>query len=187
MAEVGKKSDRLREKGAQHTPPTCIREMGQASASTGRDQETPYASGGEGAGKPETRVELSEGSWQLHDPPRTPRCCCRGVLGTRNSHGAQTVTGSRNIRITKCGRPLRCGPHSSEEWRSCLCRTMRNGRGGAQKSHHLHSRNTSYPPGKGDVCGSVKSGDPAVSDAREVQKKSSPSMEDRQRMVLRIP
>ncbi len=125
MAEARKRSDRLREKDAQHKPPACIREMGQAPTSAGRNQETPYASGGEGAGKPEARVELPEGSWQLHDPPGTPRCCCRGVLDTRDSHGAQTVTGSRNRRITKRGRPLRWGPHSSEEWRSCLRRTMR--------------------------------------------------------------
>ncbi len=62
MAEARKKSDRLREKDAQHTPPACVRKMGQASASAGRDQETPYASGGEGAGKHETGVELPEGS-----------------------------------------------------------------------------------------------------------------------------
>ncbi len=137
--------------------------------------------------EPETRMELPEGSWQLHDPPGTPRGCCRGVLDTRDSHGAQTVTGSRNRRITKHGRPLGCGPHSSEEWRSCLRRTMRIGRGGAPKSHRLHSRNTSDSPGRGDVCRSVKPGDPTVSNAREVQKKGPPSMEDRPRMVLQIP
>ncbi len=62
MAEARKKSDRLREKDAQHTPPAYIRGMGQASASAGRDQETPYASGGKRVGKPEAGVELPEGS-----------------------------------------------------------------------------------------------------------------------------
>ncbi|MFN9907300.1 MAG: hypothetical protein ACK56F_14470, partial [bacterium] len=51
----------------------------------------------------------------------------------------------------------------------------------------MHSRNTSDPPRRRGVCGSVKLGDPTVSDTCEVQGKGPPQMEDRKRMVLRIP
>jgi hypothetical protein len=187
MAEAREGSDHLREEDAQHTPPACVREMDQASAGTGSDQKAPHASGGEGVGEPETGVELPEGSQKLHDPQGTPRGCYGGVLDAGDSYGAQAVTGSWSRRITKRGRPLWRRPRSSKEWRSCLCRAVWNGRGGAPKPHRLHPRNTSDPPGRRDVRGSFEPGDPTISDACEVQERGPSPMEDRERMVLRIP
>ncbi|MFN9979427.1 MAG: hypothetical protein ACK53Y_05915 [bacterium] len=60
MAKAGKKSDRLREKDAQHTPPACVCGMEQASSSVGRGQEACHASRGERTRKHEVGVELPE-------------------------------------------------------------------------------------------------------------------------------
>ncbi|MFN9980911.1 MAG: hypothetical protein ACK53Y_13380, partial [bacterium] len=96
------------------------------------------------------------------------------MLDTGNSHGAQTVTGGRNGRTTKRGRPLRCRPPSRKKWRSRLCCTMRDGRGGTSEPYRLHPGDTGGPSRRRDVCGPVKPGDSTIGDTCEVQKGGPP-------------
>ncbi len=135
--------------------------------------------GGKEARKYETRLELFGRPRQLwapsgHSGSRDGRLLDRGYACR-----VEAITGGREGRYRETCAPLWSGPPVVERWRGRLCSPLWDGRGGAQESNWMHAGDTCGVSGRGDVCGPIQLGSPALRNLGEMQKENSASVEDR--------